>query len=181
MKKGIDFLKAYEKVGPPKKLSRAFALGMIVSVVFYSLLAAGTISFWLYLKKEHQQISRQIEVKKSQISKLQKKESLQVLLKQRLSSLAKLRPSKGGDFPRLLSFFLQFSEEGVNFKEIKVSDGGEVEISGTASNAFSFARFLEKMTSADEAKIFSKITLTSVTRQKDGSYNFSLSLNYEKT
>jgi len=181
MKKEIDFLKDYEKISSPKKLSRFLTVGMFVVVIFYSLLVAGTLSFWFFLKKEHQEINRQIEVKKSQISQLRKKESLQVLLKQRLTSLAKLWSLKGGNLPRILSFFLQMSGEGVSLTEIKASAKGEVGVTGTAPNALNFARFLEKITSSDNANICSKIILTSVSRQKDGGYNFSLSLTYEKT
>ncbi len=181
MKKGIDFLKAYEKPGRPKELSRIFKVGMLVIIIFYCLLSAAVLSFWFSLKKEHQEINRQIEVKKSQISRLRKKESLQILLKQRLSSLAKIWTLKKGDFPRFLSFFLQISSKEVNLSEIKISSGGTVTVKGTAANAFILGRFLEKMTSNEAANIFSDITLTSVTRQKDGSYNFGLSLAYEKS
>jgi len=181
MEKGIDFLKAYEKPGRPKELSRIFKVGMFVIVIFYCLLSAAVLSFWVSLRKEHQEVNRQIEVKKTQISQLRKKESLQILLKQRLSSLAKIWTLKKRDFPRFLSFFLQISSEGVDFSEIKISSEGTVTARGTAVNALVLGKFLEKITSSEMASVFSKITLTSVTRQKDGSYNFDLLLAYEKS
>ena len=156
MKKGIDFLKAYEKPGRPKELSRIFKVGMFVIVIFYCLLSAAVFSFWVSLKKEHQEVNRQIEAKKSQISKLKKRESLQILLKQRLSSLIKLWSLKEKNFPRLLSFFLEISSEGADISEVKISSGGTLTVKGIAANAFSLGRFLEKITSNEAANIFSK-------------------------
>lgn len=180
---GIDFLKAFEKrSAPAKRLSRFFTIGFFFFIITYFLLVAGTFSLWLFSKNEQQKISQQIEMKKKQINQLKKRESLYFILKQRLSTLAKFKSLKEEkDFPQILSFLLGLNNEGVFFTEIKISEDGKVEISGKTPNFLALSRFLEKLSGEEYSKFFNQIVLTSLNRQEDGGYNFSLSLNYGKT
>jgi len=180
MKKGIDFLKAYEKPPFQKNFSQFSKIGMIVIVVFYCFLTGVIIFYWTFLKNQYQEIITQIDTKKSQITQLKKKELLQVLLKQQLSSLNSLFLSKRGEFPRLLSFFLQLSSDEISIGNIKISSSRQINVEVTANSALSFSRFLEKITNPENFEKFSEIKLESLTRQKEGGYSFSLSLVYEK-
>jgi len=180
MERGINFLKAYEGRTSQKNFVRIFRISALLIFTFYCLLVVGVLSFWIFLKKEHEKINFQIKDKKSQVEQLKKIESLQVLLKQRLASLATIRLVKGGDFPVLFSFFSRLNSEEVSFTDIRFSSKREIGVKGVASSAFTLAKFLEKLVSSADAAMFSKIVLTSLARQKEGNYNFSLSLTYEK-
>jgi len=181
MKKEIDFLKAYKKTSEPSKnILQALKNGLILVTAIYCILLGGIFSWWSILKKEFQGIENQIDTKKAEIQQQKKKESLYVLLKNQLSSLSKIFSSKEENYSQILSLFFQISEGKVKISEIKISPEGEIHISGTATSAFNLASFLEDAVNSEQMKIFSKITLNSLLRQKEGAYNFSMTFIHEK-
>lgn len=181
--KGIDFLKPLKK-GDFKKTEtlRLLRIGSIVLVIFYCLFVGATLSFWVYLQKESRDISSQIASKKERIEELRKIESLQTVLKQRLSSLNKVFSKKRINYPQVLSYLKEVSLEDVSLKELDLSEGGEVSLTGSAPNASALSNFFERLSSASPLSPFPEIILSSLSRRKDGSYNFSLTLkSYEES
>jgi len=177
MEKKIDFLEAYKKPRQRGDFSALLKRTMVLVVILYCFSLIGIIGFWSFLEKENKQIKNQIEVKKSQLTQLKKKESLQFLLKYQLSALSKLWSSTRTDFSQILSFFLKFSPEGLELRGIKISNKGEIQIEGVASHSLAFANFLEKIIYGEGMQLFSRVILNSLSRQADGSYNFSFTLN----
>lgn len=180
MEKKIDFLKAYEKPISSQKIPQRLLVGGVIGIIFYIILVVGVFFFWLFLKNEYEEISNRIEEKKSQINQMKKKESLYVLLKQRLSTLTKIRSEKKKDFLQFFSFFLQLQEEEINFDQMSASAKGELKVSGRATNASSFAKFLEVLANPEFDKSFSKIILSSLSRDERGGYIFAFSFIYGK-
>jgi hypothetical protein len=182
MKREIDFLNAYKKISQPSKnIASILKSGLLITTAAYCLFLIIVFSWWGFLKKDFQKIENQIEVKKTEIKKLEKKESLYVLLKNQLSFLSKVFSSGEDNRTRILSFLFQLSDGRSKITEIKISPRGEeVQLSGEAADAFALANFLDTIVSSEQLKVFSKITLNSLSRQKDGSYRFSLVFTYGK-
>lgn len=176
MPKGIDFLQVQKGAELKKeKFFRFLKVSSIVFLIFYCLLVGAIFSFWVYFRKESQDINYQLARKKQRIQELQKVESLQIILKQRVFSLNKLFSEKRANYPELLSYLGEISASTISLEELEVSEVGEVTVKGSAPNAFAFSSFLEKLTSTPPPSPFSKIVLISASREEEGGYNFSFS------
>lgn len=175
MVQGINLLKP-EKAKDIRliELGHSLKIGSIVILLFYCLVVLTIFSFSIYLGQANEKIAQEIETKKHQITELKKVESLQLTLKQRLSSLTELITKKEVSYPQLLNQLDETLEAGITIKEISLTDAGVMTIGGTASQATVLARFLDKLTG--EKIIFSTVVLTSISRQKDGSYLFNIDL-----
>lgn len=172
-----DFLKDQkDKTLLQQKQVRRVKLISFSILIVYCLLAGLVFSSLFYFQKEDVKIKKQQENKKAVIIGLKKIESLEIILEQRLSFLNKQFLEKRPPWLKLLTFFDGNLVEGIKLKEIEITETGETTIDGMASDALSLGRFLENMTSDDKTTLFSKVTLSSVTRQNDGTYFFNLAL-----
>lgn len=170
----LDFLKE-QKVADLliRKRLRLFRVGSLVGLVCYTLIVAATLSYSFFLQRQGQSIDRQIEVKKTKIVALKKIESLQVLLDQRLTFLDKVLINKRIPYAKLLGYFSDNLLAGIFLKEVKFLALGEIKVDGTASNVVALSRYLENINLPNQG-MFSGVKVTSVNRQKDGSYFFNL-------
>jgi len=73
-----------------------------------------------------------------------------------------------------LAFIGQISGE-IKVKELKIAEG-KMSFSGSSPNMAILEKFLQDLKSDQALTLFSKITLSSVDRQEDGSYFFNLLL-----
>jgi len=80
-------------------------------------------------------------------------------------------------YQELLEEIEKTLESGVTIERMAISEPGSLTISGVASQAPVLARFLDRLT--NEKPIFSTITLSSIARQKNGSYLFNINLTSE--
>jgi len=175
MTQGINLLKVERKRDERLvNLAHSLKVGSIVLLIFYSLMVTALFSFSIYLGQESTKTTKEIETKQRQLEGLKKVESLQLVLKQRLSSLTELMSKRGASYQEWLSQLDQKSEPGITIKQITILDSGVMKISGSASQATVLTRFLDKL--AEENPIFSTVVLTSISRQKDGSYLFNIDL-----
>jgi len=174
MKQEIDFLKGQRVGGEFKtKLFHSLKVGSLVLILAYCLVAAAVFSYWLFLSQQTAKINNEIAVKKTKIIRLKEVESLQLVLKQRLSSLDKFfSAKKGPSFKGLLAFIGQISTE-IRVKELKIAED-KMNFSGIAPNMATLEKFLQDLKSEESSALFSKITLSSVDRQEDGSYLFNI-------
>jgi len=180
MRKEIDFLKAYEKKNEQgKNIIRFLSGGLILIIVVYCIFLIGVFVYWQVLNKNLKEINNKVELKKTQIKQSQKKESLYFVLKEQLSSLSKLISEAEVNHSQILFPLFQIAENKVKLSEIKISSEGESMISVVAPNAFSLATFLEEITKSKDLERFSKITLSSLSRQKEGNYIFSMTFSYK--
>lgn len=180
MLKGINLLTEARKQTPARQTQflRLAKTGSVVLLVFYCLVAGGVFSFWFSTQRLSREVEEEIMIKKEQIADLKRIESLQVLLKQRLSALEVLSSEKSPDYKALLVYFDRFPPGEVTINEILLSAGGQISFSGQAVNSLTLANFLDSL-SWEKNDLFSQVILSSVGRQKDGSYLFSLNLQAE--
>jgi len=176
MKQEIDFLKGQRVGGALKtKLFHSLKVGSLVLILAYCLVMGAVFSYWLFLSQQTAKINNEIAVKKTKIASLKEVESLQLVLKQRLSNLDKFfSAKKGPPFDTLLSFIGQTSAE-IRVKELKIAED-KMNFSGIAPNMAALEKFLQDLKSEQSSALFSKITLSSVDRQEDGSYLFNILL-----
>lgn len=180
MAEGINLLISEEKA--PFRESQSVRLvkaGSVVLLILYFLVSLGVFSFWLYVRKEFQRVNQEMTVKRQRIADLEKIESLQVLLKQRLSSLKAFSVEKPLDYKGLLVYFTQLSSAEIAFKDIAISRNGEVVLSGEATNGHILADFLDQISGEKGKNLFTRIVLSSVSRQEDGSYSFNLNFYFK--
>jgi len=176
MKQEIDFLKGQKVGGVFKtKLFHSLKVGSFILILAYCLVAAAVFSYWLFVSRQTTKVTNEIAVKETEIARLKEVESLQLVLKQRLSNLDKFfSAKKGPSFDTLLSFIGQTSAE-IKVKDLKIAEN-KMNFSGIAPNMAALEKFLQDLKSETSSVLFSQITLSSVDRQEDGSYLFNLLL-----
>jgi len=178
MTQEIDFLKTKRGASLKQlKQKRFLKTGSLVFLICYCLIAGGIFAFWLYLNQTNQQVEKQIAFQKQKVVQLEKIESLQILFKQRLSSLVKVFSQQPPDYEQIILFFNQIAFDGLVFNEFKLTNEGKMAVTGTAANAVLLSNFLEAFKKAPETQnYFSEISLDSTNRQSAGDYDFSLTL-----
>jgi len=181
MEKEIDFLRAYQKkTEPTRNIFHFLTQGLILVTVVYCIFLGGIIAYWGFLNRSLGEINRKIELKEERIKQQEKKESLYFLLKNQLSSLSQVFSEVSQDYSQILSFLFQIGGDKIEISEIKISPNGETNISASARNAFFMASFLDELVNNKQTGGFSKITLDSLSGQKEKGYSFSMSFYYDK-
>ena len=176
MKQEIDFLKG-ERSEREKRLKflRSIKVGSIVVLMAFVLLVGVIFSYWFYINSQNQKIVKDNNIKRTKIESLKELESLQTVLKQRLSTLGKFfKEDKRPQFVKTLTFFSQIPP-GVSLKELSLAKGdSKVNISGDATDISNLTAFLEKLESPESQSIFSEVTVSSLDKKEKGGYSFSL-------
>lgn len=181
MQSSIDFLQELKKREKIKeKVSPLIKKGGLFFLIIYLLLVFTVFFLFLYYSQEDKRISSSIEEKKNRIKQLEKRESLQILIKQRISFINKIINSRKGDFVNKISYLVSLEERNnVIFNKIEIKENGEILLNGTAPDALIFKNFLKNL---ETDSYFDQINVGNLKRGKEGSYDFSLSLikNEEK-
>jgi hypothetical protein len=181
MKKGIDFLKAYEKkIEKEKNIIRLLSRGLILITLIYCIFSIGVFAYWQNLNQTLKDINNKINSKKTKIKQYQKRESLYFLLKDQLSFLYRITSGKEVNYSQIILSILQSAEDKVKISDIKISSNGETKISALAPTASSLASFLGEIGINKGMEGFYKITLSSLSKQRGGDYNFSMTFSYDK-
>lgn len=178
MRQEIDFLRGTrgerEKRLKFLRLVKTFSLLLLLA---YCLIVAAFFSYGFYLTTSSKQIVRETALKKNKIETLKEVETLQIVLKQRLSNLLKFFDSqKNSDFPALLDYFSRITP-GVSVKELSLSSDGKIKFSGETAEMTTLGQVLENLTSEEAGQFFSSVVLSSLNKEEDGSgYLFTIFL-----
>ena len=177
MKNEINFLSGQRADSEKKaKISRISKIASFIVLITYFLIVGAVFSYWAFLNNQIEKTSSQITLKKDKIEDLKEIESLQVLLKQRLSSLNKFfKNDKRPDFVSFLSYFEDIPQ-GVKIKSFMAVNTGELTVSGESSNVVVLGEFLDKFKEDGTNSLFSNVTLSTLDRQENGSYMFVIFL-----
>lgn len=180
MSNEIDFLKGQKGASSAKtNFFRSLKVGSIVILLTYFLFIAAVFSYWFFLGKQLSDISQQIVTQKNKVNNLKEVESLQVVLKQKLSILNKFFLSqKGQSFNNLLSYISQISAQ-IKIKDLKMGKD-KINLSGSSPSIPILEKFLQELKNDKSLTLFSQITLSSLDRQEDGNYFFNLILEVKK-
>lgn len=182
MKQEIDFLKGQRSEREKKlKLLRTIKTASIVVLLAFVLITAMIFSYWFYIDSQNQKINKENSLKRTKIESLKEVESLQIVLKQRLSTLGKFfKEEKRTQFIKTLDFFSQIPQ-GINLKELSLTDtDNKVNVSGDSNDILNLAEFLESLESQESQNVFSQITVSSLDKKEQGGYSFSLLMEIKK-
>lgn len=174
--KTIDLLQPDELASVKERKTILFRLGTIFLVVFYCLIVIILFAFGLVAMRESQVVAKKIVLEEDKLNSLQEVESLQLFLKQRLSSLVGIVETKDLKPKYWLSYLDSLVPEGVVLEKTNWEVAGEVRLSGIAANAVILADFLDRLKEETDAKKIASSTLISATRQTAGLYAFSLEI-----
>jgi hypothetical protein len=176
MKEQINLLKVdHVSSGKEKELARKAKVASFLILIVYCLIVAGSLSFWLILRKQNEQLLAKIEFQEKRIKELESVESQQTFLKQRLSNLLPLLTEEKADYKAIMDKVQSFISEGIVLNQFNVTRDGDLDCGGMASNAVVFGTFIESLL-ADE-NLADKVKLSSASRQEDGTYTFSFFLD----
>jgi hypothetical protein len=170
----INLLQAEEISSQEKKRNHLLKLGTIFLIIFYCLAVLAIFSFGLVVQKEHQVVSDKIKSQKIQLASLEDVESTQFLLKQRLSSLAKIVKMDRPLAAEWLNYFDNFASDGLSLEEVSWSPTGQVTLAGMAGNALYLTDFLDHLKKETASGKLAQSILISATRHPEGTYDFSL-------
>lgn len=170
---GIEFLQVERPETKQEVLATKLKAASIVVLIVYALFLGGVFSTWFYLQKQEERVLEQIELKKNQVKELQEVESLQVVLKQKLSALSPILAKESLDYSQLLEAINGLAGESVSLSGFEMTEDGQIDFSGQAANAVQLADFLDNLI-AQEGLGFKKVILSSITRNIDGSYAFNI-------
>lgn len=173
MKQEIDFLKGQRSEREKRvKFLRNLKVGSTIFLIAFILIVGVIFSYWFYLNSQNEKIINESNLKRQKIESLKELESLQIVLKQRLSTLGKFfKEDKKPNFSKILAFFDKISQ-GINIKNLNISADGKLNISGDSADILTLTGFLENLESKDAQEIFSQIIVSSLDKREKGGYSF---------
>lgn len=176
MEKGINLLRVKEEVSERAiKFKRFLQVGSILLLIFYILILGGVFSFWFIQQRESQIVREKVKQAEAKITELQKIESLQLVLKERLQSLTSIFGKEEINYKDVLSQLERLTPSGVDLESIDLAKDGGITISGSAENSLSLGEFLVNLTDPEEEN-FESVALSSISREENGIFKFSLAL-----
>lgn len=147
-------------------------LGVIL--IGYILLAVVIFGFGAFFSFRKGEIKKEVTVIEGQIKKLEKKESLELVLKGRMAEIEQTLGSRTS-YAEIINKIQSFSPQGISYQTFDFSKG-KILLSGEAQNVAVLGDFLRNLRGSD----FSQVNLTSLERSKEGGYSFSLGLALKK-
>jgi len=179
--RGINLLSGEERILKKRAVSlRAKELGkwLVLITIFYSIFVAIVFAVGMYLSFQINSIKGKASSLEEKIKSEQKKESLELAIKERVKEIAKILGSRI-EYSVLVNKILSLAPSSdVVFQEIDFSKG-KIKFSGQAANLIAMNNFLDKLLE-EEKNSFSYIYLDSFARIKDGSYSFSFEIDFKK-
>lgn len=178
MAQGINFLK-------PKPVGdfgfyyrvRLLRIGSFLLLIVCCLALAAALAFSINISQTKKALATQTQIKKEKIEGLKKVESLQTILKQRLSSLVEFKKKDTISYAKVMDEVLKTALSGVTITDIAIDEKNLVVIEGKAPDSSILGAFLDKLSSQDS--LFAPATLSSLVRQENGSYLFTVNLKID--
>ena len=179
MKKGINLLKNRDNLGGESRLGLMVQLGTIILIVVYILIVVGGVFYNTFLAQKDKKVSAKIREKTKGIQRLEKIESLQLVVKRRLKVLKEIFDKEEGSLGVVASTKLLggLVPDEVEIESIEVSKfGNTLSVRGTTERVAVLMDFFDRLLGdGQEKNNFAQIVLTGLTKNS-GQYKFSLSL-----
>ncbi len=174
MQFGINLLRKKEiATTEEKEITSKLKKIVVITLVIYTLIVAGLIGSQFFLSKEKQKITSQASQLESRIKGLQKVESLEVLIKDRIEKCANIIGSR--THPEIiLAKIINAKEEGVEITSIELEKNQKVKLAAQSEDVNSLEKFTGKIKAIFSGEGYQIVILESVSRTKDGGYNLSL-------
>lgn len=143
---------------------------IVVILALYVIGVVSLLGFSLFTARELSQVKAQKAALERKIKEEAKKETLAVLLKDRLSKEEKILKAKI-NYKGIFEVVNNLSAPEVLFDDVEI-ERGKLSLSGEATNLASLKDFLDRINAS--ANDFSYAEISSVARTKTGGYTFSL-------
>lgn len=158
------------------KKKRLLELVSVVSLVGAILLVLVVFGYWAVLNNEIGLVRQKIAQAEAEVNQLADRESLLRGYKQKIEFLATV-VGKRPPFYSSLSEFYNLLPAGVSFSEVTLQEE-QIVVSGVAVSSLELGDFIDRLreTPTLAGKEIAKVTLTSLVKEKDGYYKFSLKL-----
>ena len=176
----IDLLKVHPDTAVRRlSLLRKAKVASFLILIFYCLFAGGILFYWLKVREKNEQVAKQIKERELSLRNLKPTESAYALLKQKSTALNKLLLEERTDFGTILSEFSSFISPEVEISSVELNEEGNLSFSGKTANAVLLADFLDLLLSEKGEEIIKSASLTSSSREEDGSYSFRLLIDVQ--
>ena len=176
MQFGVNFIEGKKTDSLNEHRNKIIKIGVGIVLVVYLIFSVSLFSASYYLNSQRQVVSDQVVKVGKEVKDLQKIETLETLLKQRIGdagSLINQREKDRGNnssYSQLLEQLENFIEPGVTLKDILI-EKGFITFSGTAENYLLIGKLMDKI---DDSDLWSFVNLESLARDTHGAYAFSL-------
>lgn len=168
---GINLLPK-EKATPQQKKVVAKITGVFIGIlILYVLIVAGLFSYGSYLSIQGDSVKKQTAETETQIKNAQKKEILELALKNRMTEVNKIITSRTS-YSNYLEKLQNLAPQGTNFGSFEFKKG-MISAVGSSANVVAVNNFIANL---KKETMFSDILLGGLGRGKNGQYNFSLEL-----
>lgn len=144
-----------------------------VALVGYALLILGLVATLSFLSLEKKRLSTQVSQLEATIKSYQKVESLEVLIKTRVSLAQKIIEPRVPT-EAILVKIINSLEEGIEVSSLDFGKKDEISISAHSENVGSLESFLVKIKQIFQEEKYTILRLDGVNRDEDGGYSFSL-------
>ena len=152
-----------------KKLSVLSVILLVVSAVA----TLGTLAFYTSLVSTRDKIILRVEDASAKVNSFKNVEELAVVTKEKVQVASGVIASRS-DQVKLFNALSQFVPQNVSFSNIRVAQG-KIVLSGSAKTSADVASFISALTSAQGAKMFSGVSVDSLTSDEQGIYTFGIS------
>lgn len=149
-------------------------VGSILLLVVYCLILAAATALSINIGQTKKTVAAEIQLKKEKIDELKKAESLQSILGQRLSSLAEFKKKDTVSYAVMINEVLKAAESGVMVDDVSIDEENLLVVEGSAPNSSILGGFLEGL--SGDGSAFSQAILSSLTKEEDGTYVFTVNL-----
>lgn len=168
---GINLLPKEKATPQQKKVVAKITMVFVGILIFYVLIVAGLFSYGSYLGIQGNNIKKQTTETEAQIKNAQKKEILELALKNRIVEVNKIIAGRTS-YSNYLEKLQGLAPLGTNFDSFEFKKG-IISAVGSSANAVTVNDFIANL---KKETMFSEILLGGLGRGKNGEYGFSLEL-----
>jgi type II secretory pathway component PulL len=177
----INFLKQRQRQVAVWRKQDGLIFNISVAVLVIVVLVAIALASWLYYqKKQETELLRQERNLETELLALSDQEAKYLVFFSRLEMLAEIWPNRQShqETLRLLSDILL---PGLEFKQVKYQKtDGSLQYNVSASDFFVFEEFINLMRNSDFKERFNNLSFSDIRRDKDGSYNFTVTMSLKE-
>jgi len=159
------------------KFAKLLRLGMGVLLAVYIGLMVGIAAYRLVLTRNEQVVIDQIARREREIQDKLPLETRLVFADKKLDLIDDLFREKATE-KVLLDFFYGLAPTGVSLTDVSFAEKGDEKfvLAGEAESVFSFGTFINTLEEAIGQGLFVEVELSSMKREANGRYRFSLSV-----
>ncbi|OGD83208.1 hypothetical protein A2165_04230 [Candidatus Curtissbacteria bacterium RBG_13_40_7] len=153
-------------------LSKRISIASIILLVFTAIFALGTLAYYSSLAAKRSELVNQLEVRSQEIESLKASEELIVVVSEKASAADQILSTRF-NHGEIFNSLTEIIPKDVYFTDIRFS-GDKTAISGKAKTYADVAGLVSSFLSEEGNKIFSNISIDSLSSDESGEFAFSI-------